>query len=103
MIEPSTVRLRALSGSPLADERVRALVVATANAIAERNGVELIALAAEPSSITVTLRIDRLAALGFLAELRRLTNAWYSAKHRAGPLWGELPPSEDDWTLPPDA
>ena len=29
-----------------------------------------------------------LAAIGFMAELRRLTNVWYEKKFRDGPLWG---------------
>ena len=83
----SRVRLRALDGEPLADERVRETVVATARAIAERTGVAIGAVEAEPGSITVTLAGDKLAAMGFLAELRRLTNAWYEQRHGIS-LWG---------------
>ncbi len=88
-MEPSTLRLRALEGIPLADPVVRDTVVATAHAIAERTGVALLAAVAEDDAITVTIAADRLAGLGFLAELRRLTNAWYEKKFRDGPLWGE--------------
>ncbi len=92
--ESSTVRLRALSGTPLAQERVRSTVEAAARALAERNAVEVSHLSCEPDAITLTLEIDKLAALGFLAELRRVTEAWHRAKFGTG-LWGELPPATD--------
>lgn len=79
------------------DPVVRDTVVATAHAIAERTGVALRALATDADSITVTLEIDKLAAIGFMAELRRLTNAWYEKKFREGPLWGTAPESNNDW------
>jgi hypothetical protein len=40
------------------------------------------------------LRADEVAALGFAAELRRLTNAWYERRYRDGPLWGTPAPGE---------
>lgn len=96
-MEASRVRLRALEGIPLADPVVRDMVVATANAIAERTGINLAEITTEPDSITVTLTADKLAALGFLAELRRLTSAWYEKKFREGPLWGEPPRDAPPW------
>jgi poly-gamma-glutamate capsule biosynthesis protein CapA/YwtB (metallophosphatase superfamily) len=93
-VETSTVRLRALSGTPLAQERVRSTVEAAARALAERNAVEVSQLSCEADAITLTLGINKLAALGFLAELRRVTEAWHRAKFNAG-LWGELPPAND--------
>jgi hypothetical protein len=75
------------------DPVVRDTVIATAHGIAERTGVTLSALSTDADSITVTLEIDKLAALGFMAELRRLTNAWYDKKFADGPLWG-TPPRE---------
>ncbi len=84
--DSTTVTLRALDGRPLADSRTRETVLATARAIAERTGVDLTDLSATDSSVTATLAAPRLAALGFLAELRRLTNAWSIAKH-ARDLW----------------
>jgi len=92
--ESSTVRLRALSGAPLAQERVRSTVEAAARALAERNAVEVSHLVCEDDAITLTLGINKLAALGFLAELRRVTEAWHRAKFGAG-LWGDLPPATD--------
>jgi hypothetical protein len=87
--ETSGVVLRALRGEPLRDGRLRDIVVATAHAIAERNGVELVELAAAPDHIAATLRTNRLAALGFAVELRRLTTAWYRQKYGEETLWGE--------------
>lgn len=95
-MDQATLRLRALQGIPLADPVVRDTVIATAHAIAERTGVEVLGLSAEDDAITVTLGVDRLAALGFMAELRRLTNAWYERKFKDGPLWGVPPGEEED-------
>jgi len=86
----TTVTLRARDARPLADERARETVLATARAIAERTGVELTDLAATDSGVTATLTAPRLAALGFLAELRRLTNAWSRSRSGAD-LWGPEP------------
>jgi hypothetical protein len=88
MPESSSLRLRALEGIPMDDPVVRDTVIATAHAIAERFGVSVQALTTDSNSITVTLAIDKLAAIGFMAELRRLTNAWYEKKFKEGPLWG---------------
>jgi len=96
MDESSTVRLTALSGTPLDDAIVRATVEATARAIAERTGVPILSLSIHLARITVVLEADRVAAIGFAAELRRLTNNWYASKFRDGPLWGTPPPD-----LPP--
>ncbi len=96
-MEASRVRLRALEGLPLADPVVRDMVVATAHAIAERTGIALTDLTTEPDSVTATLAADKLAALGFLAELRRLTSAWYETKFREGPMWGEPPRDAPPW------
>lgn len=87
-MEPSTVRLRALRGTPLADTKVRSTVVSSAHAIAERTGVTLLGVDADEQGVTVTLMADKLAALGFLTELRRLTDQWFSKKHGGQSLWG---------------
>lgn len=87
--ERSTVTLRALAGTPLKDEKVRRIVLATARAIAERHNVELVALEAHDDRVTATLATHRLAAIGFIAELRRLTTAWHQADHPGEHLWGQ--------------
>ena len=73
------------------------MVVAAAHSLAEREGVTLSDLTCDTESITLTLEIDKLAALGFLAELRRQTNHWYEQKYRDGPLWGTPKPQDEDW------
>ncbi len=98
-VESSTVRLRALAGTPLADVKVRGVVVSTAHAIAERTGVPLLEVVPTDDAITVTIGASRLAGLGFLAELRRITNAWFAGKHPGQSLWGEVDVKHDDeWT-----
>lgn len=93
----STVRLRALEGRPLDDPIVRDTVIATAHAIGERTGIRVVAVESEGDAVVTTLEADQLAALGFLAELRRLTETWYSRKFGGEPLWGRGPePGPDD-------
>ncbi len=88
MSELSVVRLRALSGRPLADARLCAMVVSSAQALAERNGLRVGRIETTPDAITLWIEADKLACMGFLMELRRNTNAWYEAKYEVGPLWG---------------
>jgi allophanate hydrolase subunit 1 len=85
----SQITLRALEGEPLADARIRDMVVATAHAIAERQAVQVLAIHHSASSITVTLDVGRIEAIGFAAELRRLTTRWYTQKYGVTTLWGE--------------
>lgn len=85
----STMRLTALEGTPLADPRTRATVIAAAGAIAERTGIPLASVHADIASITISLDADRLTCLGFLAELRRSTNTWFAARNGGRTLWGE--------------
>lgn len=77
----SIVTLRAHDAGPLADEETRRTVLAAAQAIAERTGVRLVDLRADERSITATLATHRLAAMGFMAELRRATDAWHRKRH----------------------
>lgn len=88
-MDVSTIRLRALSGAPLADAKVRGVVLSTAEAIAERTGIVVQAISASDDAITLTIATDKIAGMGFLAELRRLTNAWYAQKHPGASLWGQ--------------
>lgn len=105
-----TMKLTAREGTPLTDESIARTVIATAHAIAERTGVELQRIDHDDKSLTVTLATDRLAGMGFLAELRRLTNAWHAGKVGNDPLkpslWGNPPKRDDDrdpWSTPFDA
>lgn len=94
-VTPTVVTLRALVGEPLRDDLVRRMVVATAQAIAERTGVVVREVDTMPDRVIVTLDADRLAAVGFAAELRTLTTNWYQHKTGAEHLWGPTPPHGD--------
>ena len=89
----STVTLHPIDpyAHPLADERVRATVQASAHAIAERTGVVLSELTVTDSSVSATLAIHKLGALAFMAELRNHTNRWHNS-HTGKDLW----PSSND-------
>lgn len=91
----TTARLAALSGTPLKDKQVRESVETAAAALAERTGVRLIALRTDERGIEADIVAPEIIAVGFAAELRRITNAWYEAKFRDGPLWGTPPPVGD--------
>ena len=94
----STITLRALEGEPLADNSIRQIIVSTAHAIAERQGVTVLNLETTPDSITVTLKTGRIQSLGFAAELRTLTTRWYTKKFNMDTLWGNPPPEiEEKW------
>jgi hypothetical protein len=90
----SEVTLRALEGRPLDDLAIQRTVVATAHAIAERQGVTVTSLDVQGDRITVGLNVEKIAAIGFATELRRLTTRWYTKKFGEVTLWGE-PPSEE--------
>lgn len=91
MTLPTTTRitLRALEGTPLQHENIRTMVVATAQALAERQGLRILEINADESSVTATVDADRIVAIGFAAELRRLTTSWYRHKFGVDTLWGE--------------
>ena len=90
----TSVTLRALDGEPLRNDRICEMVEATARAIAERQGIRVIDLTTDAASITTTLVAGRMEAIGFAAELRRLTTSWYTQKFGAETLWGD--PDRDD-------
>ena len=96
--EPATtITLRALHGQPLGDAAIRGVVEATAHAIAERQGLRVLALRSEADRIHVTLPVGRLAAIGFAAELRRLTSRWYTQKFGEETLWGAAVEEGEEW------
>jgi hypothetical protein len=84
--EPWTITLHA-SHSPLADPATRDTVIAAAQALAERAAIPVYETTTTPESFTATLAADEATAVGFAAELRRTTNAWFAAKHNGTPLW----------------
>lgn len=99
-MEVSTATLRA-DGSPLADAKVRGAVVAAAHSLAERTGVRIVRLEADVSGLQVVLEGQEIVAVGFAAELRRVTNAWWAAHHPGEALWPEHdmdePGREERW------
>ncbi len=84
------ITLRALEGEPLRNDAVRGTVLASAHAIAERTGVNLLEIESQDDRVIVALEADRIAAIGFAAELRRVTDAWHRKKFGVS-LWGEPP------------
>jgi hypothetical protein len=92
-----SITLRALHGRPLAEDSIRSMVVATAHAIAERHGVGVLNVQTIDDAITVTLNTGRIEAMGFAAELRRLTTRWYTQKYDEPTLWGEPIDEGDEW------
>lgn len=95
--ESSTARLTSRAGPMLRDSKIRGTVESTAHAIAERIGVPILSLHSTDDSIQVVLGCDEVAALGFAAELRRLTESWHQSKFH-DTLWGEPPPEEgEEW------
>lgn len=95
--EMCAVTLRALEGQPLEHERTREMVVATAHAIAERQGLKVIDIQTQPDRITIAINAGRFPALGFAAELRRLTTRWYTQKYGERTLWGEPIEEGEEW------
>jgi len=87
-IPAERVTLRAANTEALSDRRTRDTVTAAARGIAERTGVRLLDLDIDNGSVTATIATHRLAAVAFLNELRRTTNAWHARTHNA-PLFPE--------------
>lgn len=84
--EVSAVDLRPLEEGALDDARTRETVLASARSIAEQHGVPLVELGLASGALRLGVRADRLVALGFAAEVRRATNAWYRARTGSA-LW----------------
>ncbi|MEQ9616571.1 MAG: hypothetical protein RLN60_00905 [Phycisphaerales bacterium] len=95
MSADASVTLRALKGTPLRHAGVREMVVSSAHAIAERNGLALVSVEAGDDRVTITLAEGQVAALGLASELRRVTDAWYRKKYGGASLWGRLPGEAD--------
>lgn len=86
----TTMTLRARSGIGPLDPSVRDMVVAAAHAIAERTGLPVAEVSADGEQVTVRVQGPPIVAIGFVAELRRVTDRWYEGKY-GGVLWGEAP------------
>lgn len=96
------MRLNAASEGSLAHSAVHDMVVASAEGIAERTGVRLVSIEVDDGGVTALVEGDRLMAIGFAAELRRLTGSWYARKHPGQRLWHEPPHNETESDEPPD-
>ena len=74
------------------------MVASTARAIAERTGIELVSLDLDETSVEARVATHRLAAIGFAAELRRVTNAWHAGRSKGELLWPvrEIDPRDPD-------
>lgn len=103
MNQACRITLRALRGEPLEDAALRDIVVATAHAIAERQGIRVGEIETEPDRITITLGAGRIESIGFAAELRRVTTRWFRNKYGEETLWGEVeredPHAGEEWKL----
>ncbi|MFM1830600.1 MAG: D-glycero-beta-D-manno-heptose,7-bisphosphate 7-phosphatase [Planctomycetota bacterium] len=82
-----TVTLHAMHTDTLADPQVRQAIAVAAESLAERSGVRLLQLEWDQDRVTATLEGGELVALGFAAELRRLTHRWWRARGELAPLW----------------
>ena len=79
-VPASVATLRARAPGLLDDPAIARTVEAAAHALAERTGMTLLAFQIEPTAVRATLAGSRIATLGFMAELRRTTNAWHAAR-----------------------
>lgn len=84
----SEFRLTTRAEGALADAKVRAVVISTARAIAERTGVKLGRVEADESGVWGEVEGPEVLAVGLAAELRRATEAWYRGRSGGGTLWG---------------
>ena len=71
---------------PMADQRTREMVEAVARGIAERTGIVIHELSINERQIEVVIGVHKLAALAFMAQLRRDTNRWHERQFGV-PLW----------------
>ncbi len=85
--EVITVTLRSQTDA-LSDERVRATVESAARALAERQGVKLVELMVDERELIATLVGSEVVGVGFVSELRRTTETWYTKRTGEPTLWG---------------
>ncbi|MFT5423845.1 MAG: D-glycero-D-manno-heptose 1,7-bisphosphate phosphatase [Phycisphaerales bacterium] len=78
---------------PLGDERTQGTVLAAARGLAERTGITMLEVETADTYLVATLAIGRIPAMGFAAELRKITNDWHKRRH-GEPLW--LEPERND-------
>lgn len=81
------VTLHAADHGILADRDLRAALEASAHGLGERTGVRLVGLDWTADSVTATVEGGEVVALGFAAEWRRVTTAWWRTRGGSGSLW----------------
>jgi D-glycero-D-manno-heptose 1,7-bisphosphate phosphatase len=86
-VAAGVVTLHAAAGVNLRETRLRETVAAMAESLAERTGVRLAGLDWNTHSLTATVQGGEIVALGFAAELRRASDAWWRSHGGSGPLW----------------
>lgn len=84
--EIHAVRLTCASEADLEDPRLRDTIIAVANGIAERTGVDLVELEVTPHGLELAVRGASIVAVGLAAELRRTTDRWHLDR-RGTHLW----------------
>ena len=84
----AAVRLTSELDSPLADEAVRGIVAASAQAIGERTGIEVRVREVDDRAIELEVAAGTLEATALAAELRRTTDEWHREKYGC-PLWSQ--------------
>lgn len=83
----SSASLRSLDPTLLDVDRTRESVLSAASALGERSGVRLLRLAIDRGRLEAEVDGPEIVALGFVAELRRITNRWHVAR-KGTALWG---------------
>ncbi len=86
-VSAGVVTLHAAEPGSLADRATRLALDATARALAERTGVRLVSLEWTADQVTATVEGAEVIALGFAAEWRRTTSAWWRSRGESGSLW----------------
>ncbi len=84
--ERASLSLLAERPGALDDQRIAATVRSSAEALAERTGIRLLSVSIEDDRAEIELEGSEFVAVGFAAELRRLTNAWHRRQFDSS-LW----------------
>lgn len=87
-VATSRARLIARVGQ-LDDAGIRETMKSAALGLAEREGVALVELVVDTEAVEVELVGAEIVAIGFVAQLRRITSSW-AASHGIGELWVSL-------------
>ncbi len=92
-VSTNTVSMRA--DDPNLLNEVADTVISTARALAERHGTRLVSIGIRDGQLDARLVTSRLAAVGFMSEVRRTTNDW-ARSHKGRPIWPDGPRPDSD-------